>query len=73
MRESTRHRKAKMEMFINISKCEVCGTSSFTIYDTRETSGIRRRRRKCLSCGHRSTTYEISKTDFDRILEEKII
>ena len=40
--------------------CKNCGSSNNKVVDVRVTEyGKRRRRRECVSCGHRFTTYEI--------------
>ncbi len=39
-------------------KCPYCGGSNFKVIDSRDASGGVRRRRQCLGCGSRFTTYE---------------
>ena len=41
-------------------KCPYCGTSKDKVVDSRSSKGTRsvRRRRECLKCGRRFTTYE---------------
>lgn len=43
-------------------KCPVCGKSDSKVIDSRPTDSEIRRRRECLSCGRRFTTYEIHET-----------
>ncbi len=44
-------------------KCPACGTTDSKVIDSRPTeTGSIRRRRECLSCGKRFTTYEIIDT-----------
>ncbi|MBE6643195.1 MAG: transcriptional repressor NrdR [Clostridia bacterium] len=40
-------------------KCPVCGNINSKVIDSRPTDSEIRRRRECLSCGRRFTTYEI--------------
>ena len=40
-------------------KCPVCGNVNSKVIDSRPTDSEIRRRRECLSCGRRFTTYEI--------------
>lgn len=39
-------------------KCAMCGSADTRVIDTRDVTDGIRRRRECLSCGHRFTTYE---------------
>lgn len=41
-------------------KCPKCGSSALAIVDSRQSNETIRRRRKCLKCGHRFSTFEIS-------------
>lgn len=43
-------------------KCPVCGKSESKVIDSRPTDSEIRRRRECLSCGRRFTTYEVHET-----------
>lgn len=49
---------------IDIMKCSFCGEMESKVVDSRQTDdGLKiRRRRECLSCGSRFTTYEIIET-----------
>jgi transcriptional repressor NrdR len=40
-------------------KCPECGCEESKVIDSRPTENKVRRRRECISCGHRFTTYEI--------------
>lgn len=40
-------------------KCPVCGETNSKVIDSRPTDSEIRRRRECVSCGRRFTTYEI--------------
>ena len=64
-------RKKKAENLNNILICENCGKQQITVCDSRVFMGTRRRRRNCNFCNHKSTTYEISNEDFERLLDEK--
>lgn len=54
----------------SILECDKCGSDQIKVYNSRETMGIRWRGRECMDCGNRFTTYEISKEDLDKLLEE---
>ncbi len=43
-------------------KCPVCGNTVSKVIDSRPTDSEIRRRRECLSCGRRFTTYEVHET-----------
>ena len=43
--------------------CPKCKSCQITVYDTRNTRKGTRRRRKCLECGERFTTYETLVSD----------
>ena len=43
-------------------KCPVCGNLVSKVIDSRPTDSEIRRRRECLSCGRRFTTYEVHET-----------
>jgi transcriptional regulator NrdR family protein len=51
------------------SRCENCGVLGARVKETRENSSSIYRRRACLHCGFRFTTYEIHKKEFDRLQE----
>lgn len=48
--------------------CPKCGCDTFVI-DTRSRGQAVKRRRRCQGCGHRFTTYEISKDFYKQIIE----
>lgn len=52
--------------FEKSAKCPKCGQHLFRVIETRNVSGIKRRRRRCgdSACDHRETTYEISSSDY---------
>ena len=56
------------EKVTNILVCNSCGSDT-TVYDSREIEGVRRRYRRCIECGKRVTTYEVSEEDFKRLSE----
>lgn len=56
------------EKLNNILVCNSCGSDT-TVYDSREIVGVRRRYRRCVTCGKRVTTYEIAEEDFKRLSE----
>ena len=47
--------------------CPVCGAGEHGVKDSRPARGTIRRRRKCQSCNHRWTTYEIA-ADLDELI-----
>ena len=57
--------------FKDITFCEQCGNESISVNDTRVVKKIRRRRRICTLCGHRTTTYEISKEDLEMLIAKE--
>lgn len=61
-------RSAVMRKFKSILCCDKCGAEQILIKDTRMIDGIKRRRRVCNVCGSKTTTYEISKEDLERLL-----
>ena len=61
----------KLKKFNDIMYCEACGFEQISVIDTRMVCGVRRRRRVCNACGKRTTTYEISREDFERMFEEE--
>lgn len=63
-------RKKKAENLNNILVCENCGEQQISVCDSRMLAGTRRRRIICNVCGHKSTTYEISNEEFERLLNE---
>ena len=54
---------------LSVIQCEKCGKEQLDVCDSRNFNGIRRRKKKCLACGHRITTYEISEYDYKKMLE----
>ena len=48
----------------NIRICKNCGSKKFETVDSRGNSCSIRRRKKCINCGERFTTYEIDENDF---------
>jgi transposase-like protein len=52
-------------------KCPKCGMYLLYIIDSRPTNGHIRRRRVCLECEHRFTTYEISSGEYDALKEKE--
>ena len=61
-------RSELIKKFKNIVFCEQCGQEQIMVQDTRMIEGIKRRRRICAMCGNRTTTYEISKEDFEKLM-----
>lgn len=51
---------------IDSVQCPKCNGESHVI-DSRDEESARRRRRKCDSCGHRYSTYEIHAEEYNRI------
>lgn len=56
------------------NKCPACGASKVYVIESRPSSNGTRRRKKCSSCGWRTTTYEIDASRLQRLLDiEKVI
>lgn len=49
-------------------ECERCWKPTRTI-DSRSVNGMIRRRRQCQNCEHRFTTFELSKTVIDQMID----
>jgi transcriptional regulator NrdR family protein len=62
---------ARLKKFKDIMLCEACGLEQLTVNDSRMVCGIRRRRRICNACGNRTTTYEISSEDFEKMIKKE--
>lgn len=45
-------------------KCPKCGSTSLSCIDSRPINETIRRRRKCMKCGQRFSTYEIRTEDY---------
>lgn len=51
-----------------------CHSTDSFICDSRMSNGTIRRRRVCRLCGHRFTTYEVSRDEYDRLnVSEKML
>jgi len=50
-------------------KCPYCNNEETRVTDKRDIAGITRRRRECLKCGKRFTTYE--RVEFDLVVVKK--
>lgn len=51
-------------------KCPRCNALGLTCKDSRPNGETIRRRRRCLNCGYRFTTYEISAEDYRKLKGE---
>lgn len=52
-------------------KCVLCGSSSNKVIDTEKTKNNQiRRRRECINCGIRWSTYEVSEVDIKNIKDK---
>ena len=47
--------------------CSFCGAREVRVLETRPNSNAMRRRKHCMSCGKRETTYEISQLRYDQL------
>lgn len=54
----------------DVDICEKCGGDRIQCLESRNTKGIRKRKKVCIECGCRITTYEIDERDVDDINEE---
>lgn len=64
-------RSLLLSMTGDIIHCKICDSTQINVVDSRIIAGVRRRRRQCMSCGNKTTTYEISSEEFDKILDER--
>lgn len=51
----------------NVRVCPVCGGEQVKVYNSREISGVLKRFRECIKCGHRFCTYEIAEDDAEKL------
>lgn len=68
---SLKHFGMKPENLRDLVPCEKCGRSSKVIESERTKSNSRRRRFECMSCGHRSTRYEVSAAFYHQSIENE--
>lgn len=62
----------KPEQLRDLAPCEKCGRSSKVIDSHRvDMANSRRRRFECMSCGHRSTRYEVSAAFYKQSIENE--
>lgn len=54
--------------YIDVKYCNKCHSETVVI-NSRDEDGYVRRRRKCVSCGHRYSTVEFLKEDFDKVMK----
>lgn len=54
--------------YIDVKYCNKCHSETVVI-DSRDEDGYVLRRRKCVSCGHRYSTVEFLKEDFDKVMK----
>jgi len=47
--------------------CSFCGAREVRVLETRPNNNAMRRRKHCMSCGKRETTYEISQLRYDQL------
>lgn len=52
-------------------RCPACGGEKVAIKESRFVGSSRWRRRNCIQCDHKWTTYEVSSEDFDIISRSK--
>lgn len=50
--------------------CSSCATGSAGVIETRYRGGMRRRRRRCVSCGHRWNSVEVTLEDYTALTDE---
>jgi transcription elongation factor Elf1 len=49
------------------SSCPACGQLSLMVLESRDNGSARRRRKACIKCGHRLTTYEITQEEYRQL------
>ena len=54
-------------------QCPRCKAYGLSITDSRPDGKTIRRRRKCLNCGYRFTTYEISAEDYTKVKDNEAL
>jgi transcriptional regulator NrdR family protein len=64
-------RSPQLHQIVDSVQCPECNGESRVI-DSRDTDEARRRRRVCLHCGHRYTTYEIHAAAYERLQMLKV-
>ena len=64
-------RRVQLSQIVDSVQCPECNGESRVI-DSRDTDDARRRRRICLTCKHRYTTYEIHAAAYERLQTVKI-
>lgn len=62
---------SKIDHIVDSVQCPLCNGESKVI-DSRDGETARRRRRECLSCKNRYSTYEIHANEYDRLQVLKI-
>ncbi len=67
---NSRTRSERLNEFKDIMRCDKCGQETM-VCDSRMIGGVRRRRKICNVCGNRTTTYEISREDFEMLLAKE--
>jgi transcriptional regulator NrdR family protein len=53
------------------ARCIECGSLDLTVVDSRKSREYCRRRRKCLKCGFRQNTIEITLDDYEALVDER--
>ncbi len=61
--------KFQSQGYASSTACPQCGSRSLEIVESRKTSNAFRRRKQCLHCNHRHTTFEVS-SDWFQSAEE---
>lgn len=62
---------SKVAHIVDSVQCPACNGESRVI-DSRDGESARRRRRECLTCKHRYSTYEIHAEEYDKLRAFKI-
>ena len=66
-----KRRRIKTLGGIGVNVCPKCGSSQIAVVDSRPRAGIVWRRRKCLECDGKYTTYEVSSDTYDSLMEAR--
>ena len=67
----TGERESRSRKEVSKLKCPSCGNPKTGTIDSRESDGMKRRRRACSSCGFRFTTYEIDSRQYEAFKKTK--
>lgn len=62
-----------LELIEHLSECPTCRTITCKTIESRKTKDARRRRKECITCGTRVTTYEVSSEFYSEAITNKTL